>query len=203
MIASIAKQLDDPDSRLHRWFCRLTELKFRVLARPFDRALQDRTNLVGAEIGVLGGEHAKMLLRRLSLQSLYLVDPYQGYTDYSQGQLDQAFRKMQSRLRRYSNKCLIKLPSTIAANHCPPLDFAYLDGAHDYLNVKADIAAWWPRIKPNGILGGHDIENGFSPRHNGVVQAVTEFALAQSLPLYIRSPDWWVQRPLSPPTSAP
>lgn len=32
----------------------------------------------------------------------------------------------------------------------------FLDAAHDYDNVMADITAWIPKIKPNGILCGHD-----------------------------------------------
>ncbi len=36
------------------------------------------------------------------------------------------------------------------------LDFVWIDGAHDYETVRADIAAWWPLIKRGGILAGHD-----------------------------------------------
>ncbi len=56
------------------------------------------------------------------------------------------------------------------------LDFVYLDADHTYEAVKADIAAWWPKVRPGGTLGGHDyigIER-FGVRF-GVIQAVDEF----------------------------
>jgi len=34
------------------------------------------------------------------------------------------------------------------------LDFVFIDAAHDYQNVLADIEAWFPKVK--GIIAGHD-----------------------------------------------
>lgn len=39
-----------------------------------------------------------------------------------------------------------------------PLDMLYIDGAHDYDNVRADILAWEPFVKPGGILALHDAD---------------------------------------------
>jgi beta-1,4-mannosyl-glycoprotein beta-1,4-N-acetylglucosaminyltransferase len=47
------------------------------------------------------------------------------------------------------------------------LDLVFLDAAHDFDNVKADILAWWPKIKSGGIISGHDW------CHIPIVQAVT------------------------------
>jgi len=51
------------------------------------------------------------------------------------------------------------------------VDAVFIDADHLYLPCKADIEAWLPKVKPGGILAGHD----YSPRHHpGVVSAVNE-----------------------------
>ncbi len=35
-------------------------------------------------------------------------------------------------------------------------DFVWLDAGHDHASVAADIAAWLPKVKPGGVLGGDD-----------------------------------------------
>jgi len=47
----------------------------------------------------------------------------------------------------------------------------FLDACHEYSAVKTDIAAWLPKVKPGGILAGHDYNPGPWP---GVVRAVQE-----------------------------
>jgi len=51
------------------------------------------------------------------------------------------------------------------------LDVVFIDGSHIMENVRDDLSAWWPRIRPGGILMGHD----FSSLHPGVGAALVEF----------------------------
>lgn len=39
------------------------------------------------------------------------------------------------------------------------LDFVYVDARHDYCGVNEDIQAYWPKLKPGGIMAGHDYLN--------------------------------------------
>jgi cephalosporin hydroxylase len=52
------------------------------------------------------------------------------------------------------------------------LDFVFIDADHSYESVKADIAAWAPKVRPGGYLAGHDF-NAATP-NGGVERAVYE-----------------------------
>ena len=64
------------------------------------------------------------------------------------------------------------LPSVEAATLVEDgtISMVFIDADHDYASVKADIAAWRPKVKANGILAGHD----YSACWAGVRQAVDE-----------------------------
>ncbi len=49
-------------------------------------------------------------------------------------------------------------------------DFIFIDGHHEYPNVKQDIANWLPFLTDGGLISGHDFSGVFP----GVVKAVTE-----------------------------
>jgi hypothetical protein len=57
----------------------------------------------------------------------------------------------------------------------------YIDANHNYENVKADINAWYPKVKKNGLIGGHD----YQPELPGLRQAVDKLAINKKLKLYL------------------
>jgi hypothetical protein len=71
----------------------------------------------------------------------------------------------------------IRMPSVEAAKlyEDNSLDFVFIDGAHDYDNVTADIAAWLPKVKEGGIIGGHDW--GHPPVARAVNDSLTDIAI--------------------------
>ena len=66
-----------------------------------------------------------------------------------------------SRMTKWTEKGVAELfimRSTDAAkklkdNH---FDYIYLDARHDYCAVKEDIEHYYPKLRPGGIIGGHD-----------------------------------------------
>jgi Methyltransferase domain len=64
-------------------------------------------------------------------------------------------------LRRHS----VAAAAEFADGSC---DFIFIDASHDYESVAADIRAWRPKLKPGGIMAGHDFDEP------GVAQAVAE-----------------------------
>lgn len=68
------------------------------------------------------------------------------------------------------------------------VDMVFIDADHVYERVKADIAAWLPKIKKGGIIAGHD----YNYQHPGVLQAVDEAFNKQHT--YNADEDvWWIQ----------
>lgn len=50
------------------------------------------------------------------------------------------------------------------------IDFCFIDGSHAHPAVVADIKAWLPKVKPGGVLAGHD----YSDQFVGVKHAVQD-----------------------------
>lgn len=72
------------------------------------------------------------------------------------------------------------------------LDFVFLDAAHDFENVSADINAWFPKVKPDGFIAGHD----YSLDWPGVVKAVQESPLLDKQHLAQVGYSWLYKKPL-------
>ncbi len=69
----------------------------------------------------------------------------------------------------------IRCSSVPAADRFVPRSLAavMIDASHTYEAVRADIAAWLPKVKPGGAILGHDYTSGWP----GVVRAVDETGL--------------------------
>lgn len=63
------------------------------------------------------------------------------------------------------------------------IDFCFIDADHTPEAVQKDIDSWWPKIKNNGIIGGHDYP---SPLRN----IVDNFVKNQNLKSYTGGRCW-------------
>ncbi|RED47739.1 methyltransferase family protein [Aestuariispira insulae] len=63
------------------------------------------------------------------------------------------------------------------------LDWVYIDANHQYEYVKKDLEMFLPKLKPDGLILGHDYANNEMSRKYGfgVVEAVNEFCSEQNL----------------------
>lgn len=157
-----------------------------------------------AEIGVDRGIWASLFLDRFpQCHEWWGVDDWSPYPEmrFSRGA---DYRMACANLQRHSGRAkLIRASSAAAAGLFPPesLDFVYIDAAHDHASVAADLAAWWPKLSPPGVMAGHDFDD--HPIHAGVKRAVTEFAREKGLTVYLTAvppyviepnPSWYVYR---------
>jgi len=51
------------------------------------------------------------------------------------------------------------------------IDFLFIDSCHDYESLTKELEDWYPKVKINGIIAGHDYTHNFP----GVIKSVNEF----------------------------
>lgn len=129
---------------------------------------------VGAEVGCLRGEFSAYLSTQYKGKILS-IDSFVGEVNVPDDPLTE--EKCRENLK--GTKCeLIKGSSVDIAKTLPDesLDWVYLDADHSYKGVKADLEAWFPKVRKGGIISGHDyIHYGKGSSAFGVIEAVDEF----------------------------
>lgn len=76
---------------------------------------------------------------------------------------------------------LIPSESVIAGQHWSgPIDYLYVDADHSEQACAADLAAWFPHVRPGGLIVGDDYDNPLFP---GVKSAWESFAREHSIEL--------------------
>jgi len=67
----------------------------------------------------------------------------------------------------------------------------FIDAAHDYESVKADLNNFYPKLKSGGIFAGHD----YGEKSCGVGRAVDEFVKENNLKLDVITASWILTKP--------
>jgi len=121
----------------------------------------------GVEVGVQRGRFSAIhvLPHWKSCQSYKLVDLWANQENYvdsanvADNMQEQIFRGAKARLAKFGNITeFFRMSSLEAAKLIEnvSLDFVYVDARHDYCGVKEDILLYWPKLRPGGIMAGHD-----------------------------------------------
>lgn len=79
----------------------------------------------------------------------------------------------------------------VLAHYGCAADAVYVDGAHEYDAVLADLDAYWPLVRTGGVIFGDD----YCDEWPGVVAAVEAFAAARRLSVEVRGIVWFVSKP--------
>ena len=139
---------------------------------------------IGAEVGVCDGGFSTILLSWQSKQ-LWLIDCWQetnGFDKNNQQHIQSLNNTISAVSSAWGRARLLQAFSEEAASFFQDasFDFVYIDALHDYINCKRDIELWYPKVKPFGVIAGHDYWNasvdGTQCLHIcGVKKAVDEF----------------------------
>lgn len=166
------------------------------------------------EIGVYKGETSAKLLELVPDMDLIGVDVWKTWDPQSAYYLSGDFVARQDREKQHENflqairniipygsRARIRLSdSALSAKRTPgrQFDLVFIDGDHSKKGVTRDIEAWWPRVKPGGILAGHDYDY---PSQNGstfgasVKEVVDTWSSYKGLELHLESDYvWWARK---------
>ena len=169
------------------------------------KRIQKNKNVVVAEIGVLEGELTKMILDNHSNVTYIQVDRWHVYSEEEQARennspmsfrqqkyFDDAkknnFQNIEKHIKRVK---IIEDDSVNAANQIEneTIDICFIDAAHSYIGVTNDITAWFPKVKKNGWIGGHDIDR------ESVMNAVHDFFKDKDYCVFCdKNNTWWVRK---------
>ena len=148
---------------------------------------------IGIELGVAAGAFSARILAG-AVEKLYAIDRW---TDHHG--LDE-YLLASDRLRAFGARTTV-LRMTFA-EACPlfgpaSMDFIYVDGyAHTGQEGGQTLRDWWPKLKPGGVLAGHD----YSPQYPRTIDAVDAFVAEHGLTLNLTThddlPSWWVVKPI-------
>lgn len=84
-------------------------------------------------------------------------------------------------------------------------DFVYIDADHTEDAVYKDLQAWWSKVRPGGVLAGHDYVEMILKYPSGdvvfgVIPAVDKFIKENNLQLHVDNEhpwhDWFIPKPI-------
>lgn len=141
--------------------------------------IEDMSNPVGIEIGSETGATSEHLLCNKEDLTLHCVDPFMPYIDKSVSgadfpQHDDHYQKFLNRMASYGERMVLHRKTSDEALEefeNGAYDFIFIDGLHEYDQVKKDMENYYSKIKDGGVFAGHDYNYVAD-----VKKAVDEFA---------------------------
>lgn len=129
------------------------------------------------EVGCKDGATTGFLLANLPELHVTAVDPWcdienaaESYSEWNWKKIEQQFWK---NVGENTARCRMLRKTSLEASKLLPddsIDIAFIDAAHDYENVMADIHAWYPKLKKGGLLVFHDYQHKFPGVHRAIAE---------------------------------
>ena len=128
------------------------------------------------EVGAYMGESTMMFASTGMFNTINVIEPFKGeeeFNDMFMYDWDVVESEFNTNTRFFDNINLYKDYSynVVDKFEDKSIDFIYIDAEHTYDSLKRDLELYLPKLKPNGIIAGHDYNEWIWPE---VVKAVHE-----------------------------
>lgn len=161
--------------------------------RPLASLINVRQYKNVIEVGTAYAGNAFHLLSTTNIETLVCVDPYKYYPAMPgftcQEEYDTLYLYATKRLEQFKDVSVtfMRMNSMTAFNfYSYPFDLIFLDGSHDYEDVRWECFNYSVLIKPGGVLCGHDWDI-----FEGVNKAVEEYAAATNKKIHTLPGNIW------------
>lgn len=164
--------------RLQGWFDYADAYRQFVEQMPEGGAIVEVGVWCGKSLGYLA-EYAQLLGKRLDIRGYDQFDPaYRLGTPEAGMSSDEWLETVRRSMREaapWGPPQVIRGDSAASAmlHEDASLDVVWLDAGHRKEDLMADVRAWRPKVKPGGILAGHDLGES----HPGVQAALDELGV--------------------------
>jgi hypothetical protein len=156
------KKIDHYYHSLEGWFCMEKQYLELLDATPEGGVFVELGCYKGKSTSFIGVEIHK---RKRDI-NFFAIDSFQGATNSTDANEIKAYEGISEIEESYTYnvapignkiKTIVSLTDEAAQYFDDKsVDVIFVDGGHSYEVVKADIEAWLPKMKPNGIMAGHD-----------------------------------------------
>lgn len=149
-------------------------------------------NAVCAELGVFKGDFSRLILKHAKPREAHFVDvwwvlfgehypDWGAYTDYGKLKTRAAYEEAESKIKPFPGKHVIHAGSDLDYLQTfsdAYFDWVYIDSSHEYEHTRQELELLKHKLKPGGIICGHDWYDDETHIHYGVKKAVVEFCQA-------------------------
>jgi len=144
------------------------------------------------EVGVNRGQFSRTILSKWS-GTLYMCDPWthiDGYIDIANvtnKEFEEIYNEAIKNVSEFAERAKIIRDFSHSASELfedQSLDLVYIDADHSYSGCYSDIKAWFPKVKPGGLICGHDYLDANIP-------VIGEFGVKSAVKIFFKKdPDF-------------
>lgn len=150
-------------------------------ARVYIPNVLNKKQFTGIELGVARGEFSKQLLETYPEMYLFSVDAWAGDRNHIESEYIETtktllpFKERNSIIRTFFENAVLIFPDNY-------FDFIYVDGyAHTGQDNGQTLNEWFCKVKPGGVMAGHDYDKHFPE----TIKQVDRFCQVNNLKLHI------------------
>lgn len=138
---------------------------------------QEHTEMI--EIGSYMGESTMMFASVNLFDKIHAIEPFEGEEEFND-LFDYGWEEVKNEYllntRYWDNIQLWEDYSYNVVDEFKEssVDFIYVDGSHEYEDVKRDLELYLPKVKPGGFIAGHDYMEYFDGVQKAVFEVVGE-----------------------------